>query len=65
MSVYKCYFLTSKNHIADRQEIEAPADAEAVRQARALVADRLYCAAEVWERSRLVARHVFPTYSAR
>jgi hypothetical protein len=65
MTLYRCNFLTSRNHIAGRQEIEAPADAEAVRQARALVGEHLYCAAEVWERSRLVASHVFPPYGAK
>jgi hypothetical protein len=65
MTLYRCFFLTSRNHIADRQEIEAAADAEAVRLARALVAQRLYCAAEVWERSRLVASHVFPPHGSK
>jgi hypothetical protein len=65
MTLYRCYFLTSRNHIADRQEFEAPADAEAVRQARTLVARHLYCAAEVWERSRLVASHVFPPHGPK
>lgn len=63
MSVYRCYFMSSMNHISGFEEVEAGDDAEAVRQARQLVAGRPLCTAELWEQSRLVRRNIWPSPS--
>jgi hypothetical protein len=61
MGIYRYYFLTPADHIASVQEVEAQTDAEAVEEARALVAQHPSCTVEVWERSRLVRRHIWPS----
>ena len=61
MSVYRCLFMGSMSHVSGVQEVEAGNDAEAIRQARLLVAARPLCTAELWEQSRLVRRNIWPS----
>ena len=65
MSLYRSYFVTSVNHISDVREIVADNDAEAVAQARAAVARRPLCTAEVWQNSRLVRKNIWPSAPSR
>jgi len=53
--------MSSVSHVSDVQEVEASNDAEAIRQARRLVAARQLCSAEIWQHSRLVRRHIWPS----
>jgi hypothetical protein len=64
MGTYRYYFLTPADQIASVQEVEAANDAEAVEEARVLVAQHPRCTVEVWERSRLVRRHIWPSAPA-
>jgi hypothetical protein len=60
MALYRCYFITGTDHVAGVQEVEADTDAEAVEQARVLVASQPLCTAELWLRSSLVRRDLRP-----
>ena len=65
MSIYRCYFVTSINHISGVRDVEASTDAEAVKQARQLVANQPLCTAELWQRSRLVHKNIWPSPPGR
>jgi hypothetical protein len=60
VALYRCYFITVSDHVADVLELEAESDAEAVEQARAAVTRQPGRTAELWQLSRLVSRHIWP-----
>ena len=54
MGDYRIYFLDGVNRFMRAELIEAASDENALRKARAMMADSIKC--EVWERQRLVGR---------
>ena len=60
MALYRCYFVTSTDHIAGAQEVEADSDVDAIEQARTLVATQPQCTGELWLRNSLVRRYIRP-----
>jgi hypothetical protein len=65
MSLYRCYFVTSADHISDVQEVMADCDADAIEFARVIVASQPLCTAEVWQSSRLVRKNIWPSAPCR
>jgi hypothetical protein len=55
MPAYRCYFIDRENHIGGMEIIKVSGDAEAMRAADRLLADRPdFHGVEVWERARRV-----------
>ena len=56
VSVYRCYYLDSADHIASADVIHCDTDAQARSRADVLLAASGYPGIEVWDRSQVVYR---------
>jgi hypothetical protein len=59
MTSYRCYFMDMKHHIWDVEDLTDCSDVEAQTTAVRLLALRVqYHAVEVWDKARIVSRHL-------
>jgi hypothetical protein len=61
MAEYRCYFVTTCDHISGILEFEVETDAEAIERSRGAVARHPGRTAELWQSSRLVRRNLLPS----